>query len=644
MRYITRLTMVVALQAAILAAAPADGRRPFQLEDVVAFKTIREARVSPDGSRVAFIVRAGEADQARFTTRLWVAATDGSSPARPLTSDEAPHSAPRWSPDGTRIAFLAGRGEQAQVWVVPAEGGAPQQLSKHEAGVSTLEWSPDGRRLLLIASGPGKPPDPYVLGRQWRNQGLWSMDAAGGPATALTDRAEHVRSAAWSPDGRRIAFIATPDPEADSSQEARARVLEVDTRTVADVPDGGLASSVSWSPDGHRLAFVRAFDRRGWSREDLYVWTLDEKAARNLTSGVDRDVESVHWTPAGDAIDVRYSRGAKTEVGRVRLDGGAPAVAWAPGFPLAALERAGTGWVFVRGDRPAELARGGPGGQPPVALTRLNPGADAIELPAVEVVQWNGDAGPVEGVLVHPARLDPSRRYPLIVNPHGGPRGHTLAELDPQSAYFASLGYVVLRPNFRGSTGYGDEFAKRNRADWGTGPFADVMGGVDALVARGIADPGRLFIYGWSYGGILTNWAVTHTDRFRAAASGAGVADYRMQYSISDSRRWRFDYFGGSPFAGHQPLYERESPVTYVSQARVPTLFLHGEKDERVPLPQGLMMHRALRDAGVETEMVVYPREGHGFEEPRHIVDRARRVAEWFRRHDPGAEPAAGAK
>jgi dienelactone hydrolase len=166
------------------------------------------------------------------------------------------------------------------------------------------------------------------------------------------------------------------------------------------------------------------------------------------------------------------------------------------------------------------------------------------------------------------------------------------------------------------------------------------MSGADALAARGLADPARLFLYGWSYGGYLANWAVTHTDRLRAAVSGAGVADLRMQYSISDARRWRFDYFRGSPFAGHEELYARQSPVTYARQARVPTLFLHGEKDERCPPAQGFMMYRALRDNGVETEMVLYPREPHVFVEPRHVIDRARRVVEWFRVHDGEAPPA----
>jgi dipeptidyl aminopeptidase/acylaminoacyl peptidase len=249
------------------------------------------------------------------------------------------------------------------------------------------------------------------------------------------------------------------------------------------------------------------------------------------------------------------------------------------------------------------------------------------------VVRWPSGGAEVEGVLAQPASA-PAGRRPLLVIPHGGPRDHTSALFDPSTAYFTSLGYLVLRPNFRGSTGYGDAFTRANVADWGAGPFADVMAGVDAMIERGLADPARLFLYGWSYGGYLANWAITHTDRFRAAASGAGVADLRLQYVTSDARRWRFDYFTGSPFTGNQELYARESPITYVAAARVPTLFLHGAEDARVPPAQGWMMYRGLRDAGVEAEMVVYPREGHGFEEPRHVLDRLRRIADWFARHD----------
>jgi dipeptidyl aminopeptidase/acylaminoacyl peptidase len=215
-------------------------------------------------------------------------------------------------------------------------------------------------------------------------------------------------------------------------------------------------------------------------------------------------------------------------------------------------------------------------------------------------------------------------------------------EFGPHDAWLASLGYLVFEPNFRGSTGYGDQFAKGNGGDWGAGPFSDIMAGVDALVAAGRADPNRLFLYGWSYGGIMANWTATHTDRFRAIVSGAGVADLRMQYILSDARRWRFDYFGGSPFEPqYLPAYWANSPVTQVGKVKTPVLFLQGEQDRRCPMPQALMMHRAILDNGGDSTLVLYPREGHGFREPEHLLDRTRRIAAFFAAHGGPPLPEA---
>jgi dipeptidyl aminopeptidase/acylaminoacyl peptidase len=293
---------------------------------------------------------------------------------------------------------------------------------------------------------------------------------------------------------------------------------------------------------------------------------------------------------------------------------------------------------MVGGDRPDELRL--VEGEDVRALTSWNAEiASALPMPVVETVRWRGAIGPLEGVLFRPPDVTPGRRYPVIVNPHGGPRDRSTASFDPQAAYFVSQGFLVFRPNFRGSTGYGDEFARASVGNWGEGPFRDLISGVEVVVLKGLADPARLFVYGWSYGGYLVNWAVTHGEQFRAAVSGAGMADLRLQYAISDARRWRFDYFSATPFEpANLPLYERESPVTWARGAKTPTLFLHGERDQRCPLVQGLLMHRALQDNGVKTELVVYPRETHNFTEPRHIVDRARRIVDWFRQHD---RPAA---
>lgn len=629
--------------------------RGFALDDVFAFKSVRDLRVSPDAKLVVFTVRWTELRENRNASDLWVAAIDGSQPPRPLTFDAASDLSPRWSPDGRMVAFLSDRGGTRQVWGMAASGGEARPLTAHTEAVTAFSWAPDGKRILIVARAPetddearrrAEKDDGYLAGQQRRNDRLWVAEVGDDPDRSLeplTDGRVNVQAnAAWSPDGARIALVASPTPEADSSADRKAQVLDVASRQIADVPGGDLASDVAWSPDGRTLAFSRAFDGRGLSREDLYVWTMGEAAARDVSSALDRDIEELWWTRDGRAVEALISRGAASAIARAGVErpGGVETL-WTPGFTMSAVARAGDGWIFVRGDQPHDVWLAGRSGDPR-RITALNQAAAGILLPTAEIVRWKGPAGEVEGVLIKPSGFQSSRRYPVIVNPHGGPRGRSTLDFDPVSCYFAAQGYVVLKPNFRGSTGYGDAFTKGNVANWGDGPFRDVMAGVDALVAGGVADPGRLFMYGWSYGGYLTNWTITHTDRFRAAVSGAGVADLRMQYTISDARRWRFDYFTGSPFAGNQPVYERESPITHIAGVKVPTLFIHGEKDERCPLPQGLMMYRALKDRGIETGLLVYPREGHGFTEPRHILDRARRVVEWFRKFDRAGASSAG--
>jgi dipeptidyl aminopeptidase/acylaminoacyl peptidase len=664
-----------------VAAGPAKAAaRPFALEDVVSIRSIEGIAVSPDGRLAAFTVWSADLEGKRFTSDLWIVRLDGSEPERRLTFAKEDDTSPKWSPDGRRIGFLSERGGTRQVWALPASGGEAEPLTAHPAPVSSFDWAPDGKRLLVTARVPeteeerrrkNAGDDGFIVGRQWSAAHLFIADLSAGAAKSLTPVAPgagHVQSgAARSPDGRFIAFITTPTPEADASEEARLQVVEAPAGAPREVPGSERASSFSWSPDGRTLAFVRPFDGKGFSREDLFLWPVDGAAPaednapaapaggaaapgarpRNLSSALDRDVEAVLWGRGG--LDLLYSRGTAHELARVDVgapapkrrravpaappEAGPPRTTWKPGCSLGSLQRAGSSWVFVRGGGPDEIWIASPPA-PPRRLTRLNEAADAIELPSIETIRWQGPASEIEGILVRPPAYDAKRRYPLILRVHGGPRLHINDAFDAQIAYLASRGFLVLRPNPRGSTGYGDAFAKANVADWGDGPFRDIMAGADALIAKGMADPGRLFLYGWSYGGYMANWAATHTDRLRAVASGAGVADLRLQYTISDARRWRFDYFSGSPFAGHGPIYEKESPVTYARQAKVPTLFVHGENDVRCPLAQGLMMYQALADQGVPAEMLVYPREGHEFSEPRHAMDRIRRVADWFDRFD----------
>jgi dipeptidyl aminopeptidase/acylaminoacyl peptidase len=645
-----RLPAAIGIRALLLTAvstagAVAQERRPFALADVASFRTVEELRASPDGARIAFLVRAADPAGHRYATDLWLAGRDGAERPRAFTSDGRALGPLRWSAHGTHVAFLARRGDETQVHALPASGGEPVALTSGAGPVTTFDWAPDGGRLAVVASAPEtdeparrsmQREDVFVLGRHFRNHRLTIVSLDGAEPRLLTSGSEDVRSVAWSPDGSRIACVVAPTPEADADQEARLRIVDVASGAVTDVPESEQVTALSWSPDSKRLAFSRPFDGHEISRVDVFVWAPGKGRPTNVTSALDRDAEAFFWARRGTSLDVLHSRGTVSAVARVSLGTRSVETLWAPERALEAVDAAGEGWVFVPADAPHDVWRSDRNGTRPQKLTSLNEPASALELPAVETLRWKAPQGDVEGVLTRPAQRDATLRLPLIVKPHGGPRDHSRAAFDPQVAALAAQGFLVLQPNFRGSTGYGDAFIRASIGDWGDGPFADVLAGVDALVERGLADPRRLFLYGWSYGGYLTNWGITHSDRFRAAVSGAGVADFRLQYVLSDARRWRFDYFGGSPFLGHEALYAALSPITHVRRARTPTLFLHGQQDVRCPPAHSLMMHRALSDVGVETELVAYPGEGHSFADPRNVLDRLERILAWFHAHDVG--------
>jgi dipeptidyl aminopeptidase/acylaminoacyl peptidase len=667
-----RLSPFLALGTALLVATGAGNlcARPMRLDETVLFAGIEEIRLSPDGRTLAIAVQRRAPGENRFTTDIFVVPADGSAPDRPLTRAPGDDSQPRFSPDGRRLAFLSDRSGQDEVWVMPVDGGEAMQVTESE-GIGTFAWSADGRAIFYTAPQPvdeakrkrrEQGDDARVYG-EWPASLLWRValveaaddtSSAGGSARAravrLTDGPLHVTDAiAASPDGKSIAFIAQPTPEADASEEASVRILEIGTRKLTEVPGSRRATAVAWGAAGSAkggtarstLLFARPFDGAGWSRADLFAWTpggaLDGQESpppRDLSAAVDRDIEQIVTLPDG-STDVLWSRGALSEVATVGSDGrlGRP---WGPLYPVASPLRAGDARLFVRLDRPHEVWRADRAGNIR-AITHLNTDLTAaVDLPTLETVRWKNGPWEIEGVLTVPPAASSPRPgpYPLLVRPHGGPRANSLMEFGPHDAWLASLGYLVFEPNFRGSTGYGDRFAKGNGGDWGAGPFSDIMAGVDALVAAGRADPGRLYLFGWSYGGIMANWTATHTDRFRAIVSGAGVADLRMQYILSDARRWRFDYFGGSPFEPqYLAAYWANSPVTQVGKVKTPMLFLQGEQDRRCPMPQALMMHRAILDNGGDSTLVIYPREGHGFREPEHLLDRTRRIAAFFAAH-----------
>lgn len=381
--------------------APASAR-PFALEDVVSFRTIADLRVSPDGAAAVVAVRAADLEENRFETDLWIVDLTGMAPARQVTFTKGPDAHPRWSPDGRRIGFLSDRGGTTQVWTLPRDGGEAWQVTAHAQPISEFEWSPDVRRLLDIAPDPEtadaakrrtEKNDGYLLDEEWQNDRLWIAEVpAAGEASAagglkpLTDGRRHLREGAvWAPDGRRIAFVSTPNAEEDSWEEGKAQVVDVATGEAGDVRGGDRASAPAWSPAGRWLAFIRPFDGKGISRADLFLWPAGDAAAWDAITNLDREAEEIRWSPDSRAVDVFYSEGAAHAMARVEI-AGPPRVVWAPGHTINLPQRAGRGWVYVRGDRPAEVWMATPP-KDGRALTRLNETAGRIDLPVIETVR-----------------------------------------------------------------------------------------------------------------------------------------------------------------------------------------------------------------------------------------------------------------
>jgi dipeptidyl aminopeptidase/acylaminoacyl peptidase len=610
----------------------------------------REVRLSPDGTRVAWTAEPRGREGEHAESGIWMAATDGSTPAKRWTQGGADRH-PRWSPDGARLAFLSDRRDRgtAGLYVMEAAGGEASPLVVRKRSVETFAWSPDGARIAFVA--PDEPTDEDerrekerddadVRGERWRYGRLHVVDVATGDVSDLPVGDVHVFEVTWSPDGRELAFLSRRTPELDSRPVA-IQVVAADggaPRQVAEANAGGL----KWTAGG-RLVFAAPHGLTELSAAT--VWSLDPAGGTPVVIGPGPDEErcglDVYVVPGEARMAVRIAEGLDTRFAWVDPSGGGapeplyetgtgvePAdVVVGPGGPVLALGHTSTA--------PLEVWAG-----PPDRLRQLRDhgaGLADVRFGVVEEFRWTAPDGlPMDGVLVRPPDAGPGP-LPTVVLAHGGPysrstRGIVLGGLS-WSQWLATAGFAVILPNYRGGAGRGRAFADAAWGDMGGAEFGDVMSAVDTAVERGIADPDRLGIGGWSQGGFLTAWAVTQTNRFRAAVMGAGISDWGMMALTSDVPRFEAQLTGSRPWDGPQLLAaDVRSPIRYARRVTTPVLILHGERDERVPLSQAIGFERALRDIGATAQLVVYPREGHPIVERRHQQDVLRRVREWFAR------------
>lgn len=655
----SRLLPVVLLVLAPTAAAQ-DSTRSLAIDDLFAIARVGSPAISPDGDWVAYTVSTTDFEKGKSETRIWMAPFDGGAPL-PMTGEGSSGGSPAWSPDGKYLSFTASRGEDAktQVWVLDRRGGEARALTSVKQGVSGYEWSPDGSRLLLSITDP-EPEDsvwkdtkePWVVNRLQFKQDyahyltgdlhthLYVFDVATESLTQVTSGRWDEGQAEWSPDGTRIAFASnrTDDPDANSNSDiwvVAADNTDKGGTLIRVTENPGSDSSPSWSPDGRSIAYVTSTEpeKIWYATSHLAVAAADGSGPeRVLTRSLDRNVSNPTWSPDGVSIWFGLEDSAENHLARVAPDGsGLRRLVSGPvsvgSFDLSnSSGRAAL--VMARTDLPGEifnLERG--------TTTQITHANDALiaglRLGEVRNVRFpSADGTEIEGFIHFPPGFAEGMRYPTLLRIHGGPVAQYSHSFNFEAHLFAANGYLVVTTNPRGSSGYGQAFSEAIWADWGNRDYDDVMAGVDYAIAQGWADPERLGVGGWSYGGILTDHVITRTDRFKAAISGASEFLYVANYG-HDHYRLQWEKELGLPWENRE-AWERISPFNQVDRIKTPTLVMGGEKDWNVPILNSEQLYQSLRRLGIPTQLVVYPDQGHGLRPPKYQKDRLERYLAWY--------------
>jgi len=657
-----RSALAVAFIITMLAHNPSGAS--FNIEDIVQLKDVQYAQVSPEGTNILYTVREMDLEGNRYLTSLWMVKWDGGEPQQLV--DKSDVRMPRWSPDGERIAFFSDSDGETKIWLLSVDSGQMQPVpltGDRHGPISThpyysgLEWSPDGQKLAFAAQDSVEPEDMLVWKDWYRTEGfgdihhrvqLWTVDADGGTPIQLTKGDFHNGQPAWSPDGTQIAFMSNRSGQEESilwsvnenydvwlvaSTGGAARKI-----TTNEGPD----SSPVWSPDGQFLAYVSVPYRGShWDVTNLNSVDIDSGEVTALTDLSSFDFGVILEPGAWVGSDIVFTAlvGAAKHAFRVEANRtvSVPEAIVTGDRQVSSLSSSRDGkrlaLLIQDPSHPAEVWAARSDGRRLRRLTDTNPQIDATQLGATELVRWaSRDGMQIEGVVVKPEGFDPNHRYPLVVRPHGGPHGSSGLIFHMGDQYYASQGFVVFAPNFRGSVGYGQAFVDADRGQLGGGDFQDLMSGVDHLIGQGYVDPDRLTIAGISYGGFMTTWTVGHTDRFKAAMAGAPVVNAQTMFATSDIPWWVTWEYLGPPWK-NPDLIRTYSPITYVQNVTTPTLVIHGENDVRVPLSQGMEFYRALRTLGVPTDLVIYPGEQHGSWNPVHQLDILERTVNWFNRY-----------
>jgi dipeptidyl aminopeptidase/acylaminoacyl peptidase len=650
---------------------------PITLDDIFRFHDVGDPQISPDGQWVAYTVTTTDETADKRTTDLWMVSWDGSQDLRLTYNVDSSASSPRWSPDGKYLAFESdrpGKAKGSQVWVLDRRGGEARQLTDVKGHLGSYAWSPDGKKLLLSIRADedeaknadkkdekkDEKPKPIVIDRYHFKQDVQGYQT--GSARALlylwdvetqkldkltTDKEHDENNPSWSPDGSRIAFVSNHDPDWDRTINSNVFVVDAAPNstpkqlTTFKGADGG--RRLDWSPDGKWIAYTQGSDPKfeEYNQSELAIVAPDGSGQRVLTTKLDRSVSNPIFSADGKSITVLVEDDRSEYPALVDIDDGSTKkLLDGPGVVTTMNDLAGKQAVIRTTDSaPGEIFAFEDGklrkltSQNDALLAQLKLGATR-DLEAVEK-----DGTSVHALLTLPPDAQPGKKYPMLLRIHGGPNGQDAHAFTLERQLFAAHGYAVLNVNYRGGSGRGKAYSEAIFADWGHHEVTDLLAAVDEAVKEGYADPDHLGVGGWSYGGILTDYTIASTTRFKAAISGAGMGNPIALYGV-DQYVHQYNTELLPPWKGQETYIKLAYPLYHADKIKTPTLFMGGDKDMNVPLVGGEQMYQALRTLNVPTELIVYPGQFHGFTRPTFIHDRYQRYFDWYDKYILGKTPA----
>jgi len=630
-------------------------KKPFEPEDLLKQKNLSDPQISPSGQWIAFAV-SGFMENRKSNSDIWLISRDGES-LKQVTKNPGRDSSPRWSPDSSILAFISrtDQDQSSQIYFYSIETGKLERKTEEEGNISDFKWSPDKKSIAFTkidALSPEekakheKGDDAFIVDEYFRHTRLWILDLETGSTRLLTHQDQTVFHFNWSPDSKWIAALSSAIPTAEGHEyKSHLGLIDVQSgdETILNQKTNALADPC-FSRDGEWIAYIGP---TGTFKERGIIKAISVQGGKplDLLREYPGNVWDLKWHPKEKKILAAVARGPHNYLISVDLENRAQdifemdhsIIPYWGSFWSVSSEDGHVTFLCETKEYPREVWYYDAITNQKKQLTYFNHNLENIELGDVRSLTWINpkDGAQVVGIIVIPPGFDPAKKYPLVVTLHGGPAynwgigSHT----GNWSQLFASNGYLVFLPNFRGSSGSGMDWMMANVRNWGRGPMSDVMTGVDHLIEKGWVDKDRLFLQGGSYGGYLTFWIITQTQRFKAAFARAGIANLATEYALTDEPTFSLGYFQKSPYEDPE-IYKQDSPLTFASQVKTPLLIVHGERDLRVPISQAYEFYSALKHYGSPVEMVVYPREPHGIGEYVHQLDLLNRLLTWFKQYD----------